>query len=835
MLKHAGVIAEMTVDEKIRLCSGGGLWETKPFPGRGISSMFMCDGPHGLRKLTEADQKDGLGMNSSVASTCFPTAVTAASAWDAELMREMGGALGEEAVRENVNMILGPGVNMKRNPLCGRNFEYYSEDPFLSGKLAAAWISGVQARGVGTCLKHFAANNQENKRMAADSLVDERALREYYLPAFEIAVKEARPVSVMCAYNKINGTYCSNNAWLLDEVLRKDWSFDGAVVSDWGATNDRVEGFVAGMDLEMPSSRGYFDERVKKAVESGELDEALIDRSADRILTLLERTDLRRANLVPPGHTGGRRGARVSAAYGTPSPGPGGTDICHNILARVIAAAGAVLLKNDGEALPLAPGAEVTVIGALAMNPRFQGTGSSAVTPLFLYNLLDGLEAYTDNVTYIAGYRLADEPDRDLLREAAVAAGRAKTVILSLGLTEICESEGFDRENMSLPQNQLELLEAVQSANSNVILVLSGGSPIETPFLDEPGGIRAVLNMQLAGQAGGLACADLLFGAECPSGKLAETWPLRYEDAVSAQYYDNPARQADYRESVFAGYRYFDSAGKPVRFPFGYGLSYTSFAYSDLRAESLGGYGYKVRFTVTNTGGTAGADAAQLYVAPKTGGAYRPAQELKAFGKAYLSPGESAAMEMTLDARSFAVWDTKKKDWIVERGDYELRAGASSRDIRLRLTLTLDGEPAARSDCAEWYRRPSGAPSKADFVTVYGRYPDYIPPKKGAFDMSCSVMEMRESCLLARIIHRAIERSLARGIGGKADYGNAQFKMLMLLSADSPLAVLRLFSPDTVTDAFARFLLDAANGRFWTGLARFLRKKPDAGHDSRTN
>jgi len=797
----------MTLSEKIQLCSGANLWETKAFNELGVPAMFMCDGPHGLRKMTAADSGDGLGMSSSAASTCFPTAVAAASAWDVGLLREMGAALGEEALQEGVNMILGPGVNMKRNPLCGRNFEYYSEDPYLAGKLAAAWITGVQSLGMGTSLKHFAANNQENRRMSADSLVDERALREYYLPAFETAVKEARPTSVMCAYNKVNGTYCSNNAWLLDEILRKDWGFDGAVVSDWGAANDRIEGFKAGMDLEMPSSKGYFDEEVKKAVESGKLDEALIDRSVERILTLLERTK-------PEGEETSRKKAVLSDMYDR-----------HDALARKIAAAGAVLLKNEDNILPLPKNAAVTVIGALAEKPRYQGSGSSGVTPYRLANLLDGLKEYAAGVTYREGYRLADEPDAALLAEAVAAAKDAKTVILSLGLTEIRESEGFDRETMSLPGNQLELLEAVSKVNPNVILVLAGGSPFEMPFLDdEKNAVKAVLHMQLAGQAGGPACADLLFGAISPSGKLAETWPMRYDDVVSAGYYDNPAKQADYRESVFVGYRYFDIAGKPVRFPFGFGLSYTTFAYSGLNVEHTGGYGYKARLTITNTGKTAGAEAAQLYVAAKTGGAYRPAQELKAFAKAYLAPGESKEMEFILDKRSFAVWDTGKKDWTVENGDYELRVGASSRDIRLTQALTLDGEPPKRRDCAAWYYKPQGAPAKADFVTVYGQYPDYIPPKKGSYDMSNSISEMKESSLLARIIYSAMEKSIAKGNGGKADYDNVQFKMLMQLSGDSPLAVLRLFSPEMMSDKFTRFLLDSANGHFFRGLGAFIKK-----------
>lgn len=800
MLKHEATIANMSLEEKIAFCSGASFWTTKAFPHHGIPALFMCDGPHGLRKQTGAG--DHLGLDASVASTCFPTASAVACTWDVDLVREMGEALGAEAAMEEVNIILGPGVNMKRNPLCGRNFEYFSEDPYLAGKLAAAWIAGVQSRGVGVALKHFALNNQETKRMATDVRVDERALREYYLVPFEIAVKEACPTAVMCAYNQVEGVYCSDHRRLLTDILRDEWGFDGAVISDWGATHDRVAAFRAGMDLEMPGSRGRFDREVREAVAEGRLDERFIDLSVDRLLTLIDRT------------TRSDRGALPADLHDRRH-----LHDRHHRLARRIAAAGAVLLKNDGPALPLAAGAQVAVIGELARTPRYQGTGSSQVTPTRLESLLDGLAQYTDQVRFAPGYTLRDAPDPALVDEAVALAREAGTAILCLGLTDLYESEAFDRPHMRLPANQNALAEAVAAACDRVIVVLFGGSAVELPWADR---VKAILHMHLPGQAGGTAAADLLFGAENPSGKLAETYPFRYEDVVSSSYYLQNPWQTPYRESMYCGYRYFASAGVPVRYPFGHGLSYTRFAYSDLQVRQTGPHAFEVTAVVTNVGDRDGAEVAQLYVAPRTGGAYRPAKELKGFAKVPLRPGEARTVTFHLDRRAFAIYDPDRKDWVVEAGEYLLEVGASSADIRLTARVEVEGVAPVRTPCSDWYYALQGVPSQQDFLTIHPVYPEYRPPTRGRFDLNSSINEMKESSLLFKLLYKVLERVVARGAGGKVDYENPSFRMMMHTAAENPIRALVLFSPDQMPPHVAEGLVEWANGRRLRGLGRMI-------------
>jgi beta-glucosidase len=713
----------------------------------------------------------------------------------------MGEAIGAEALQENVNIVLGPGVNMKRNPLCGRNFEYYSEDPFLSGRLAAAWIKGVQDKSVGVSLKHFAANNQELKRMSGDSLVDERALREYYLSAFEITVKEVSPATVMCAYNKLNGTYCSDNRWLLTGILREEWGFEGAVITDWGAANNRIECFKAGLDLEMPGSKGRFDAEVQEAVKTGLLDESFIDASVLRLLALIEKTGAAQARTE---NTDGDLYER------------------HHALARKIAAAAGILLKNEDTILPLSGGGEITVIGALAERPRYQGTGSSLVNPTKVENLLEGVKNYTLKVSYFPGYRLEDVEDDILLREALEGAARAEIVLVSIGLTDIYESEGFDRETLSIPQNQIRLLNELYNVNTNIVVVLAGGSAVEMPWLDKT---KALLHMQLAGQAGCLAAADLLFGAANPSGKLTETYPLKYEDVVSSSYYDKNPKQVPYYESMFCGYRYFDTADKDVLFPFGFGLSYTGFEYHSLKIQNTRAWDHDITFTLKNTGVVDGAEVVQLYVRPETGGVYRPRHELKGFVKVSLKAGEEKQIKLKLVKRSFAYFNPDKKEWQVEVGNYTIEIGASSRDIRLTQRIRLEGAAAEKSHCDPWYYTLTGTPGKKEFISIYGDYDDTIPVQKGSFGMENSIMEMKNASLLCGFVFRGIESAVAKITGGAIDYNNAQFRMLMASSADNPLKTMMLFSPDTMTAPFVEFLLDSANGHFWKGLFRFLRNR----------
>lgn len=794
-MRHADRIARMTPEEKVALGSGLGYWQTKPLSHLNLPSLFMADGPHGLRKQDKAG--DHLGLEASVKATCFPTASALAASWDPELLYEIGSALGREARALGVNIILGPGVNMKRNPLCGRNFEYFSEDPLLSGALAAAWIQGAQAQGAGASLKHFACNNQETGRLGSDSLVDERALREYYLPAFERAVREAQPATVMCSYNRINGIYASDNRWLLTELLRGEWGFEGAVISDWGATHDRVAGIAAGLDLEMPDSHGRFDREVLAALREGRLDKALLDRMVSRLMDLAER-------------------------WARPEDSAGDQDLFtqHNRLARQAAARCAVLLKNEDSFLPLDPGQPLTVIGELARTPRYQGSGSSMVTPTALGSLLDGLTEHGVPLAFAPGYSLEDVEDEALAQEALALAEQGGRVLLCIGLTALYESEGYDRDSLALPKNQVALLTRLQAKNPDLAVVTVGGSAFEMPWLHLA---KAVLHLHLAGQAGGLAAADLLLGKANPCGKLAETWPLAYADVVSSPYYGKVPAQAPYFESFYAGYRYFDSADKEVLFPFGFGLSYTRFSYHDLRLEELGGDGLTASFRVRNEGSRAGAETAQLYVAPQTGGVYRPRQELKAFSRVYLEPGEEREVVLRLDARSFSVYSPQQKQWQVEAGCYLIRVGGGSRDIRLEQALTLPGVPAGKSDCAAWYYTLQGTPGKQEFQTIYGEYAEPVPPAMGRYTLDHSIRDMAGTSLVCRLVLRWMEREVARNTGLPVDYRNPQFRMLMDAAAAGPLNSLTLFVPDQMPLRKAQLIVDLANGHPLRGILRFLR------------
>jgi len=783
----------LTLTDKIGIGSGASFWTTRPVPGLGMPSITVTDGPHGLRG--QGAEGDHLGLGSSRTATCFPTAAALASSWDVELAAEVGAAIGREAIDQDVNVVLGPGVNMKRNPLCGRNFEYFSEDPYLAGKLAAAWIRGVQSTGTGTSLKHFALNNQELKRMTTDVRVDERALHEYYLPAFEIAVKEGDPATVMCAYNRVEGVYCSDNRRLLTDILRRRWGFRGAVVTDWGAMNDRAAAYLAGTDLEMPGNGGASDAEVLAAVASGRLAETVIDESVERMRALVARTT-------------GRAAALPADLYER-----------HHALAHRAAVAGAVLLKNEADALPLRPGGRVALIGALAADPRYQGAGSSRVNPTRLVSLHEGVERYAD-VDYAPGYRMVDEPDSALIAGAVRLAGRADRVIVCVGLTEIAESEGFDREHLRIPVNQIALLASLAPLAARVVLVVVGGSAVEMPW---ESGAAAVLHMHLAGQAGGAAVADLLFGAANPSGRLAETYPIRYGDVVSAGYFGVDPEQTPYLESMYCGYRYFDSARRPVRYAFGHGLSYTTFGYSDLRITRHGAHDVGVTFTVTNTGGRDGAEIAQLYVAPRTGGVYRPAQELRAFARITLAAGESATVTLSLDRRGFAVYDPEPGDWTVEEGAYEIRVGASSRDTRLRDVVEITGTPARRCTAGDWYYTLDGVPTPDDFLTVHEPFPRVEAPRRGTFDENSSVLEMRRASLVMRIVHLAIERAVAKRAGGKVDYGDVRFKMMMVSAAGLPMRAMVRMSEGVITPRLSRFFIDSANGRPWRGLWTLLR------------
>ena len=661
-MKNAEIIAKLNLEQKCALLSGAGTFTTRGCPKAGVPSITLSDGPNGVRK--QAGTADHLGLNPSVPATCFPTAATVACSWDPALGEEIGRAMGEEAAAQEVAVLLGPGLNTKRSPLCGRNFEYFSEDPYLSGKMAAAYVRGIQSNGIAACPKHFAVNSQELRRMASDSVVDERTLRELYLTGFEIVVKEAHPKTIMSSYNLVNGTYANENAHLLQDILRRDWGFDGAVVTDWGGSNDHALGVKNGSTLEMPAPGGDAVRELLKAVETGKISESDVDARLDELLTLVLDT-----------HAAVENHSRSFDAD------------AHHALARRAAAESAVLLKNDGDLLPLAAGASVAVIGDFAETPRYQGAGSSAVNSIKVDTFLDCLkDSGLHSVGFAAGFDRQGKPDDAKKAEAVALAKKADTVLLCLGLDEIKESEGLDRADMKLADNQIELLQAVQQANPNTVVIVSAGASLETPWLAH---CRALVYGALGGQAGAGAMVDVLTGKINPSGKLAETWANAHADTPAKDNFAGAGRTVQYREGLYVGYRYYQTAGVPVAFPFGYGLSYTSFAYSELKADAR-----SVTLTVTNTGSRAGAEIVQVYAAKPDAQIFHPAQELKAFTKVWLEAGESKTVTLPLDDKTFRYWNTKTDSWEVEGGTYELRVGASSADIRLTAAVEVNGTSA---------------------------------------------------------------------------------------------------------------------------------------------
>jgi beta-glucosidase len=714
------VLSELTLEEKATLTSGVGFWNTAPIERLGVPSITLSDGPHGIRRAPQGDQ---IGIGDSYPATCFPPATALGSSWDPELAETVGRALGQEANALDVQVLLGPGINIKRSPLCGRNFEYFSEDPLVSGEMGAALIRGVQSQGVGTSLKHFAANNQETDRLRVSADVDERTLREIYLAGFERAVKDAAPTTVMCSYNRINGVYASENRWLLTDVLRDEWGFSGLVVSDWGAVNERADGTRAGLDLEMPGTGNVGPDAVLAAVRNGSLDEAALDAATRSVLTLVAE------------HAAGIRPADA----GEPALAP---ELAaeHHELARTVAARCAVLLKNEGGILPLKRDASIAVIGEFARTPRYQGAGSSQIVPTELDDALGELRRLsTGAVTFAAGYPStssgtgpstgsgtdpstgsgAEGSGTELLDEAVAAASAADAAVLFLGLPASAESEGFDRTDIDLPAEQIALLHAVADANENLVVVLSNGSVVKISDWDARA--QAILEGWLLGQAGGGAIADILFGIANPSGRLAETIPLRLEDNPSYLNFPGAFGHVSYGEGVFVGYRWYDARNLEVSYPFGHGLSYTQFAYSDLVAEfHAGGTAptisatISVSFTITNTGSVAGREVAQVYVQAPSSHVERPERELRAFRVVLLAPGESQNVTLTLGARDLAYFHPLHKEWTVESGTVVLHVGASSRDLRLQASVDVSVPQSVHpldrdSTLAEWLAHPRGS------------------------------------------------------------------------------------------------------------------------------
>ena len=769
------ILKQMTLEDKIALCSGENFWETKKYEKYGIPSLFMCDGPHGLRK--QEDVADMLGVNESRKATCFPAEVTTAGSWDPELLTAIGSAIGEEAREQGVGLVLGPGANLKRNPLCGRNFEYFSEDPYLAGKLAAGFIRGAEAQGIGTSLKHFAVNSQEKSRFTSDSVLDERTLRELYLTAFEIAVKEGKPSTVMCAYPKLNGVHCSDSKKLLTDILRTEWGFGGLVVTDWGAMNDRIEGVRAGCDLNMPGGSDYMEKEVLQAVRDGALPERCVDDSARRVLELVFRA----AETLKE---------KADCDYDA-----------HHALAKRAAAEGAVLLKNEGGILPLKQDAKIAVIGAMAKTMRYQGAGSSHINPTKLSQPLD----FLPDALYASGCDERGDTTDALLAEAEKAAQQAEIAVVFAGLPDRCESEGFDRENIKLPEGHLRMIEAVARANPNTVVVLLCGSVVECPWEDR---VKAILYMGLPGQAGGEAVADLLYGRVNPSGKLAESWPMAYGDVPSSEIYGKTA-DALYQEGIYVGYRCYDKAGVPVRWPFGYGLSYTTFAYSGLTAE-----GDRVSVSVKNTGTCAGAEVVQLYIGAPQDGLHRPLRELKGFQKVFLQPGESRTATFSLTDRSFALW---QDGWKIPGGTYTVCIG------NLTASIQKPGEPLPIPAWQKesWYAHCSGKPNRADWEAMLGR--KYTSPvlKKGSFTMDNTVMEMKDYSLIMKIMFKAVEATVAKGYGGKRDYDNPNFRMQMASSAGAPIRSMMISGG--MKGGVLTGMLEMANGHFFRGIRKMIK------------
>ena len=736
-MKHADVIAKLSLREKCALLSGATVFETHALPNKGVPAIWLSDGPNGLRK--QAGPADHLGLNPSEPATCFPTAATVANSWDPALGEEIGKALGEETASYSVNVILGPGLNTKRSPLCGRDFEYFSEDPYLSGKLAAGYVRGIQSVGVSACPKHFAANNQELRRMASNSVLDERTLRELYLTGFEIAVKEGRPKCIMTSYNRVNGTYANENHHLLQDILHGEWGYDGAVVTDWGGSNDHVEGVREGSTLEMPCPGFGSAKRLMQAVAEGRLPESAVDARVDELLELVFTTD-----------------AAVKAA-----PKRFDRD-AHHALARRAAAESVVLLKNEDDLLPLKPGQRVALIGDFAQTPRYQGAGSSSVNATRVDNLKDAAEA--DDITlagFCAGYERSGTPNPAFVEEAAALARKADVAVLCMGLDESSESEGLDRSHICIPENQKQLLEAVAQANENLVVVLSAGSVVETGWVSR---CKAVLHAYLGGQAGAGAIMDVLTGRVNPSGKLAETLPLTYEDTPAARYFPGKQQNVEYREGLYIGYRYYETAHVPVRYPVGDGLSYTTIAYSDLKADAD-----KVTFTITNTGSRAGAEIAQLYVAKADAAVFRPEKELKGFAKVFMQAGECKTVTIPLDDKAFRYWNVKTDRWETEGGSYQLLVGASVQDIRLRAEVPVQGTGAPdpyAGKAVQCYRTADikNVPDAA-FEALLGHA---IPEDKPHIDQTMTLGELNHSrsplCWLAwAVLHTLLKRSSREG------------------------------------------------------------------------
>ena len=787
-MKHQDLIDKMTLAEKAAFLSGKSEWESRDYKRLGIPSIFCSDGPHGVRK--QAGAGDHLGLNASLPATCFPTAATVANSWDEALGQEIGDALGEEAEALGVNVLLGPGLNIKRSPLCGRNFEYFSEDPYLAGKMAASYIRGIQGHGVYACPKHFAVNSQELRRMSMNSVLDERTLREIYLTGFEIAVKEGGAKAIMSSYNEVNGTYANENTHLLKDILRGEWGFDGIVITDWGGSNSHTKGVAAGSNLEMPNPGLDSAREILNSVKNGTLKmeelDACVDDLLDAVLTLSKNAENRKNSF---------------------------SETAHHELARKAAAESAVLLKNEEQILPLAVGSKVAVIGNFAFLPRYQGAGSSVVNATFVETTVRTIENYDLKVVGSChGYKRTGEEHAGLKKEALELAGQADIVLFCMGLDELSESEGLDRIHMRIPRNQIDLLEAMAQVNPNIVAVVSAGAAIEMPWQHC---CKAILHGYLSGQAGAGAMLDILTGRVNPSGHLSETYPVKYGDTPAYEYFPSAERNSEYREGIFVGYRYYDTGKIQVQYPFGYGLSYTTFEYSDLKTDEWG-----VSFTLTNTGSCDGAEVAQLYVSLPGAEVFRPEKELKGFKKVFLKAGESREVTIKFDDKTFRYWNVLTDQWETEGGNYRIMVGASVVDIRLEAEVKVEGTtkffPYKKEELPSYYSGQVQKVEDNEFEVLLG-HP--IPDGKwsgelGINDSICQMYYAKSG--LARLIYKILTSKKKKSEAkGKPDLN-------ILFIYNMPFRSIAKMTNGMVSMEMVHGMVEVVNGHFFRGMKKVI-------------
>lgn len=788
-MKYENLISKMTLEEKCSLLSGGTQFSSKSIERLGIKPIMFSDGPHGVRK--QAGDADHLGLNPSVPATCYPVSATVANSWDTSLAEQIGEHLGAEAAAQGISVLLGPGLNIKRNPLCGRNFEYFSEDPYLSGKMAAAYVRGIQSKGIAACPKHFAVNSQETFRMANNSVIDERTLREIYLTGFEIAVKEGNPKALMSAYNLVNGEYANDSKKLLDDILRKEWGFDGMVVTDWGGSNDRVEGVVAGNHIEMPATDGNSDREVVQAVKNSVISEELIDQRLDEMLCvwmeiILDETD----------------GEFDKKA--------------HHEFAKKAAEESIVLLKNEESLLPLSLGTKVAVIGDFAETPRYQGAGSSLVNSTQIDTPLNMLKSSNlDVVGYAQGFHRDGQKNDELKQEATELAQKAEVVLLYMGLNETDETEGNDRTHMNLSENQIDLLKAINRVNSNVVVVLSCGSAIEMQWNKHA---KAIVHCYLGGQAGAGAAVNVLTGTVNPSGKLAESYPLAYSNVPSSNFYPGKEATSEYRESIYVGYRYYDTVGLPVAYPFGFGLSYTTFEYSNLKIDENG-----ANFTVKNTGTVAGAEVAQLYVFSKNDTVFTPEKELKGFAKVFLNVGEEKDVNIAFDETTFRYFNHRTNQFEIAGGAYTIGIGASSRDIRLSDEITIKTttteQPYQKQELLSYWNGNITEVSNAEFEKLLG-YP--LPDAQWNQN---ALLEINQpiACLkfakspFARFVYRILDKKRVKSL----KQGTPDLNILFIFNM--PFRGIAKMTGGMVDMPMAYAILKIVNGHFFTGCGSLIK------------